>query len=160
MRVRGITAEDFLNYKLPSMFIASCYCDFKCCTELGVDIGVCQNAPLSNAAIKDIDDAVIFNHFVANPISKAVVIGGMEPFLQTDELIRLIAYFREHGSSAPFVIYTGYNPDEIRDALSRLKKYENIIVKFGRFIPDHSGVYDAVLGVKLSSDNQYAKRIS
>jgi hypothetical protein len=36
----------------------------------------------------------------------------------------------------------------------------NIIIKYGRFIPNHQPHYDEILGVKLASDNQYAERIS
>ena len=54
MRVKGIIEEDFANYKSPAMFINTCFCDFKCCNEAGLDIGVCQNAPLAQAAIKQI----------------------------------------------------------------------------------------------------------
>ena len=98
--------------------------------------------------------------FVTNPITKAVVIGGMEPFLQIDEVEDLIRLFRSNGDISPIVIYTGYYPNEVRSSLERLEKYENIIVKFGRFIPDKPHRYDDVLGITLSSDNQYAEQIS
>jgi hypothetical protein len=42
----------------------------------------------------------------------------------------------------------------------QLKSFSNIIIKFGRFIPNQEPHYDEVLGVKLASDNQYARRIS
>ena len=38
--------------------------------------------------------------------------------------------------------------------------FRNIIVKFGRFIPDQESHYDEVLGVNLASNNQYAKKLS
>ena len=41
-----------------------------------------------------------------------------------------------------------------------LKKYSNIIIKFGRFIPNQKPHYDPVLGVELASDNQYGEKIS
>ena len=58
------------------------------------------------------------------------------------------------------VIYTGYYPDEIKDALDVLKGFKNIIIKFGRYIPNRQSRYDEILGVTLASDNQYAERIS
>ena len=60
------------------------------------------------------------------------------------------------------VIYTGYTAEEINDKgyIEELKKYPNIIIKYGRFIPDQKAHFDEVLGVNLQSDNQYAKRIS
>ena len=30
MKIKGITDEDFVNYKYPSMFIATSICSFKC----------------------------------------------------------------------------------------------------------------------------------
>ena len=85
MRVKGIIEEDFANYKSPAMFINTCFCDFKCCNEAGLDIGVCQNAPLAQAAIKQIADDVIYRHFASNPITKAVVIGGIGSKRQKNE---------------------------------------------------------------------------
>ena len=160
MRLKGLVAEDFVNYKLPSIFLSTCFCDFKCCKEAEVDIGVCQNAPLSAEPIKDISDEYIYRLYVDNPITKAVVIGGMEPIAQLGEVLALLRYFREHGTSDPFVIYTGYYPDEIQKAIESLKQCPNIIIKFGRYIPNRDKRYDEVLGVELASDNQYAEAIS
>lgn len=160
MRVKAIVAEDFINYKLPSMFISTCFCDYKCCTELGLDIGVCQNAPLAQSENIDVPDQTIYEHFVNNPITKVVVVGGMEPMIQINEVIDLIKLFRNQGENCPFVIYTGYYPNEIFEQLERLKQYKNIIVKFGRYIPNRQPIHDEVLGVTLASSNQYAEVIS
>ncbi len=160
MRVKGVVSEDFVNYKRPSLFINTCYCDFKCCTEAGLDLGVCQNAPLSRSPTLDIPDKQIYRYYADNPITKAVVVGGMEPMLQINELAPLIAFFRKKGCDCPFIIYTGYYPSEIPRQLELLRGYNNIIVKFGRYIPNRPHVYDEVLGVELASDNQYAERIS
>ena len=160
MRVKGIIEEDFVNYKTPSMFINTCFCDFKCCTELGLDVGVCQNAPLAQANIVEISDDTIYEHFVVNPITKAVVIGGMEPLAQTEEIVSLIKLFRENGCENPFVIYTGYYPSEIVVELSKLRAFSNVVVKYGRYIPGRPSVFSEVLGVWLASDNQFAEQIS
>lgn len=160
MKLKGLVAEDFINYKMPSMFIISCYCDWKCCTEQGLDIGVCQNAPLAKSEIKDIDNQVIYEQFVNNPITKAVVVGGLEPMIQINEIIELIDLFRSNGVDCPFIIYTGYYPEEIPKPLEQLKQYNNIIVKFGRYKPGDQYHYDEVLGVNLVSDNQYGEVIS
>ena len=58
------------------------------------------------------------------------------------------------------MIYTGYYPNEIADELAALRKFKNIIVKFGRYQPGQKSHYDEVLGVDLASDNQWAERIS
>ena len=160
MQVKGVQTEDFVNYKLPSMFISTCKCDWKCCTDLHMDIGVCQNAPLAQSPTKEVSNEYLYQQFVSNPITKAVVVGGLEPMLQIDELESLIKLFRENNEHSPFIIYTGYYPKEIVNELNRLKNYNNIIVKFGRFVPNDTNHYDEVLGVNLASSNQYAKQIS
>ena len=160
MRVKDILPEDFINYKLPSMFISTCFCDYKCCTELGLDIGVCQNAPLAQSDNIDIPDQTIYENFINNPITKAIVIGGMEPMIQINEVIELIKLFRNQGENCPFIIYTGYYPEEIPKPLNELKHYQNIIVKFGRYVPNRPKHHDNILGVDLISDNQYAEVIS
>lgn len=80
--------------------------------------------------------------------------------LQFNEVYELISYFRENGCNDPFVIYTGYYTEEIQNELYQLQKYKNIIIKFGRFIPDQESHFDEILGVNLASPNQYARRIS
>ena len=158
MRVRGIVAEDFCNYKVPSMFIISTRCDWKCCIEVGMNISVCQNAPLVSTPITEIADDDIVELYLKNDISKAIVIGGLEPMLQIDEIDALLTKFREQGCNDPFVIYTGYYPEEITDELGRLRG-RNVIVKFGRFIPSEDSRYDEILGVTLASKNQFALQL-
>ena len=53
-----------------------------------------------------------------------------------------------------FVIYTGYNENEILNQIDRLKKFENIILKIGRYRPNNKSHYDDILGINLVSDNQ------
>ena len=88
------------------------------------------------------------------------MIGGLEPFMQYDELLSLISLFRSHGCLDPFVIYTGYREDELREQIQELSQFPNIIIKFGRFVPGQKRHLDSVLGVELASDNQYGKQIS
>lgn len=149
--------EDFSNYKLPSMFIIFPMCDWKCDREC--EKRVCQNGSLAKAPIKDVDVDVLIEKYLSNPISKAVVCGGLEPFDSWSELLLFIGKFRAK-SNDDIVIYTGYYKEEIEDEIDWLKKYDNIVVKFGRFIPGHKKHYDEILGIKLASDNQYAEAIS
>ena len=95
---------------------------------------------------------------MSNPITKAVVCGGLEPFDSWEDLQCFIMNFRYHCPD-DIVIYTGYKEEEIQDKLEWLKLYEPIIVKFGRYAPNQQPHYDEVLGVKLASDNQYAKKV-
>lgn len=160
MRVKNIIVEDFCNYKLPSMFIVSSECDFKCCTEAGCGIELCQNSSIISLPIKNIDDEYIYRRFIDNKITKAVVIGGLEPMLQIDEVIHLLSVFRDHRDNHDFVIYTGYYPNEIKNEIHKLCYYDNVIIKFGRYIPNKPSCFDDILGITLASNNQFALRIS
>lgn len=155
--LRGVVVEDFCNYKLPSMFLISSYCDWKCCHEANIDESVCQNHGLVSGLIKQYSYDSIHQAYINNPITKAIVIGGLEPMLQIDEIIGLIKFFRKNQCNDPFVIYTGYYPSEIQDCVSKLKNFNNIIIKYGRYVPNAKSRYDDVLGITLISDNQYAE---
>lgn len=158
MRLKGIVIEDFINYKLPSMFLITCSCDWKCCKEAGNNI--CQNMEIVKEKNKNISDEKIFEKYISNPITKAIVVGGLEPFDQFEELHNLIHYFRENNCEDEFIIYTGYYPEEIEGYIYFLKMFKNIIIKFGRYIPNRNNKYDEILGVTLASDNQFARKIS
>lgn len=159
MRLRGVVSEDFCNYKKPSMFLISAECDWKCCKEAGKDVSICQNAPLLSAPVTDIPNEQLVKMYLANDITQAIVVGGLEPMLQIDELDDLLTKLRESGCEDPFVVYTGYYPEEIPNELSRLRG-RGVIVKFGRFLPDRSGRFDELLGVPLVSENQYAVELA
>ena len=157
MRIKGLTDEDFVNYKSPSMFIVTSQCSFKCDAECGK--AVCQNLPLAAAPVIEISAADLVQRYLKNDITKAVVIGGLEPFDSSRELFEFIAEFRRY-SNDDIVIYTGYYENEIQSYINRLANdYNNIIIKFGRFIPDQKPHYDEVLGVSLASNNQKGVKI-
>lgn len=160
MRLRGIVFEDFVNYKKPSLFLITTSCDWKCCKEAGIPISVCQNSELMKSDVKEYSDESIYKAYSTNNISQAIVIGGLEPMLQLEELINLIKTFRENGCDDQIIIYTGFNKTEILYQVEQLKMFKNIIVKFGRYVENSNPVYDEVLGVTLASDNQYAEKIS
>lgn len=158
MRIKGITDEDFLNYKVPSMYICSSTCDFKCDKESGV--ACCQNSALAHQPNIDLDNDYIICRYLSNKITKAIVIAGLEPLDQAGEVIELIASLRgDFKCNDKVVIYTGYNPDEVKEIVERLSCFGNVIVKFGRFIPGSSRKYDGVLGVWLASPNQFGKEL-
>lgn len=149
--------EDFTNYKKPSMYIAFPSCTFKCERECGQKI--CQNSSLVQSKTLEVCVKSIVNKYINNTITSAIVIGGLEPFDSKEDLFTLISYLRV-STQDDIVIYTGYKKEEIKNQLQYLRAYRNIIVKFGRFIPNQQPHYDDVLGVMLASDNQYAERIS
>ena len=158
MLIKGLIDEDFINYKKPSMFILFNYCSFKCDHEAGC--AICQNSALAHEPDIDISFIEIVSRYVKNPITKAVVFGGLEPF-DSVWLLRLIVEFRKY-TDDEIVIYTGYTEEELEDdgILGGVKQYKNIIIKFGRFIQNQEKHYDETLGVELASPNQYARRIS
>lgn len=153
MKIKGIIEEDFVNYKKPSMYIAFPKCNFKC------GRADCQNSALAKE--KDIEVSInyIIQTYLDNSIPNAIVCCGLEPFDSWEDLKDLIIKIRQYNDD-DIVIYTGYNEEEVKDKIKWLSKYKNIIVKFGRFVPNQEKHFDEVLGVQLSSSNQYAKRIS
>jgi pyruvate-formate lyase-activating enzyme len=159
MFVKNIIDEVFQDYKKPSMMIATCKCDWKCLTELELDIGICQNSSLvKQKTVQKLNDEIV-ERYLNNPITKAIIIGGLEPFLQFEEVIVLIHKFRDY-TNDDIVIYTGYYPEEIKNEINRLKQYKNIIVKYGRYNPNYNKAFDDVLGIELISSNQFAVKIS
>lgn len=157
MKIKNIKYEDFIQYKKCSMFIGTAFCDWKCCREAQCDI--CQNLPLAKSPTIDMDDNKIVQSYLTNPLTEAVVFGGLEPMDQFDELLALIKLFRKY-TNDDIVIYTGYYKEEISEKIFELQKRSNIIVKFGRFKPNVNHIYDKILGIELSSDNQWAEKIS
>jgi organic radical activating enzyme len=167
IKVLDIITEDFIQYKKPSMFISFPYCTWKCGKEN------CQNRHLESAEKIEIEVEKLIAKYVNNPITQAIVIGGLEPFDSPEPLVNFIYHFRKW-SDDDIVIYTGYTEEEVingqvaysystsynKDMFTWLTKQKNIIVKFGRYVSNQQPHLDEVLGVKLASDNQYAKRLT
>lgn len=159
MKIRDIVLEDFVNYKKPSMFINMGNCDWKCCLEQNLDISICQNSAMAQMPEIDIESCKIIDMYISNPITESIVIGGLEPFYDFYALCELVNEFRKF-TTDDIVIYTGYYPYEISDKLMHLSQYDNIIIKFGRFIPNDNKHIDPILGVELASKNQYAVKLN
>lgn len=161
MQVKTIVDEDFVNYKKPAMFIGTVSCGGKCCIEAGIPLSVCQNDGWRSCAPVSIPVKEVCERYLGNTLTKAVVFGGLEPFEQFEDLIWFIRTLRdEYGCNDDIVIYTGYYPHEIARQLDELIQIPNIIVKFGRYVPNDVPHFDEVLGVELASQNQYAVKIS
>lgn len=158
MIIKNLIDEDFSNYKECAMFIGFPHCTFKCEKDCGCK-GMCQNSELVKSPDLEIPYSEIVNRYMNNPLTKAIVFGGLEPFDDFEQLLTLVQFFRME-TDDDIVIYTGYYADEIVEQIRKLKKYNNIVIKFGRFIPNQESRYDDVLGVNLASKNQYATRIS
>ncbi len=161
MIVRTIVDEDFVQYKEPCMYIATAFCNGKCCKEAGIPLSVCLNdAWRGTATIAMVDEGII-ERYLSNSITTTICFAGLEPFEQFDQVYNFIEKLRkDYNCDDTVLIYTGYNKEEIAEQIEKLKDFDNIIIKFGRFVPDNPGKFDDVLGVRLASDNQYAERIS
>ena len=154
MILKGVIFEDIVNYKLTSMTLEFPKCDtFKCGRS------VCQNSTLTHASYIYISAQTLVNRYLKNYITHAVVFQGLEPLDSWEDVKDFVQKFREK-TNDDIVIYTGYNKCEISDKVRWLQSYKNIIIKYGRYIPDQKPHYDGVLGVELASDNQYAEKIS
>ena len=159
IKLINIIDEDFVNYKVPTMSLLFPYCSMKCNIEAGRE--VCQNTSLCNSSLIEVSIEALCERYLKNPISKAICCYGMEPFDSHIELFNFISILRhEYHCNDTIVIYTGYTEDECQRFIKVLKTFDNIIIKFGRFIPNSEKKYEELLGVELASSNQYAKLIN
>ena len=157
MILKGIIDEDFVNYKLPCMTLMFPYCNFKC--EIN-GTNYCHNSALIKEPDIEVSAKDIYKRYSSNPISEAICCQGMEPFDSWDDLYDFIVALRIHYSCFDdIVIYTGYDKEEIQDKVEELQLFSNIIIKYGRYIPNQKPHYDEILGVNLASDNQYAEKL-
>ena len=145
MRTKGVVVDDFVNYKKPSMFISTCFCNWKCCIGQNLDISVCQNSSLAKSPVREFTNKELIDIYKQSIFHKAVY--------------SFVVEFRDF-SEDDIVIYTGFNKDEIEPCIEKLRQFKNIIIKYGRYIPNDKSHIDNVLGIKLASQNQYAEKIS
>ena len=157
MLIKFLMDEDFVNYKKCSMFIGFPYCTFKCDRENGVQL--CHNSQLTQQQNIDYPIFKIVDRYINNPLTHAIVFGGLEPFDSFQDLFELIKMFREQ-TEDDIVVYTGYYLEEIEEYINLLKQIPNIVIKVGRYIPNRPSKYDEILGVTLASDNQYGVLLS
>lgn len=172
MHVLDIVDEDFVNYKLPTMTIAMPYCDFKC--DKMANREVCHNHHLAQLPILNVHTSTIIARYLNNPITKGITFQGLEPFYidrsqgkdSYTEIMNFIKVIRsQYSCKDPIIIFTGFTEEECNQQgllgpLLNNQTLNNIIIKFGRYIPDQESHLDLLLGITLSSDNQYAKQIS
>ena len=103
MIVKAIRTEWFQDYKEPALYIAFPHCTFKCEKDCGKR--VCQNSALANSPDIMIDDNKVCIMYLSNPITKAIVCGGLEPMDSFDELYSFLYTLRyEYGCDDDVVI--------------------------------------------------------
>ena len=159
MLLKDIVPVDFVNYKEPTMYVAFPYWSFKCEKDCGIQC--CHNSALAKAKNIEVSAERVVEIYKENaqPIAKALVCAGLEPLDSFGDLLDLVVEFRNYCTD-PIIIYSGYTEEESSTYINALKKFENILVKFGRFIPDQPHRVDELLGIELASENQYCKKIS
>lgn len=150
IKIHGIK-ETFNDYKKIGMYIAFPICSLKCKN--------CQNENLKKESPIEVNLEGLVSKLLENSIIDSLILSGLNPFDSFSDMIKLIEHYREY-SNKDIVIYTGYKEQYLKKEIEILKKYENIIVKFGEYIPNSKEVFDKVLGITLASENQYAKKIS
>ena len=164
--LRGCIFEDFVNYKKCCMTLIMPYCDFKCNKDCGKTI--CHNVDLIDQPIIEVDMNKLIEDYIHNPITHAVCFQGLEPFYSNSNyngtmyVLDFINTLRvQYGNTDDVIVYTGYTENECKSKgiINLLKDYKNLIIKFGRYREGDQPHLDDLLGVKLASNNQYAKRI-
>lgn len=172
MKIKGVIDEDFVNYSKPSMYIAFPSCTFKC-DKLN-KCQICQNSSLVHEPDIEVVKEELIVRYLSNPLTEAIILSGLEPFDSISDLMSFIACVRnDFHCNDDIVIYTGYTEDELStghfdsgpteilvDFYKFICSFPNIIIKFGRFMMNDEPHMDSVLGVKLASRNQYAKRFN
>ena len=157
--VLDINDSDLINYSEPTFnILAGISCTFKCCPN---NPEICHNNPLCNQNPIRCEIPKLIERFNNQNLCKTITFQGLECLDNLKQILWFIYHFRKTNNNT-IIIWTGYTKDECEDLIYLIKekmKWENIIIKYGRFIPDQQPHYDEVLGVELASDNQYAERI-
>lgn len=159
MLIKGITDEVFSDYSKISMLIAVPKCTTRCWERLNLSPTICQNHHLHKEPNLNISNKDIIDKYIKNPLTKAVVFGGMDSWDSLDEVIEFIKEFRQV-SEDDCVLYTGKELDIIEKDFDRLKEFKNIYVKYGHYNPTLEPIVDDLTGVKLASSNQKFVKIS
>ena len=151
---------DFVNYKEATFIIyAGISCTFKCCKD---NPALCHNSPLYNQPKINCSISDLINRYDNQTISHTITFQGLECLDNLKQILWFIYYFRQaHDDTV--IIWTGYTKEECEDLIYLFKNkmnFSNIIIKYGRYIPNQEPHYDSILGVNLASDNQYAEKIS
>lgn len=159
MKLKGIIDYDCTNYKEPVLTLEFPSCDFKCDKLNGCQ--VCQNSSLVKEPTIEISLKTIWELYKQNPLTKGFCLQGLEPLDSIDDVLNFIKYIRGNNfCNDPIIIYTGYNKEEVTKFIYQITNFDNIIIKWGRFIKGQNLHYDRILGVNLASDNQYAEKIT
>lgn len=160
IKLLNINPNDFVNNKKGTFSLGfGVFCTFKCCKE---NPQICQNFNCSSQDLYNTSISTVCKQYEENrELISCITINGLEPLDNLKEVLWFIQKFREKSTDDIF-LWTGYTKEECEPLIYLIKKmnWVNIIIKFGRYIPNSLSRFDEILGVKLASDNQYAEKIS
>lgn len=153
-----VKTDDTTDYKETSLLLVFPKCSGKC--------NGCQNWQLFNIKnIRTYKIKSIIELYNSLNTHKSIVCAGLEPFDSFDELLLLISKIVRLEKSVDFIIYTGYNKEEIDSKIKLLletfilnvkNRQSKIIIKYGRYDKTKNKKwYSKVLGVGLATSNQY-----
>ncbi len=152
MLLKRIIDETFGDYKEASMLLVTPNCGWKC--------EGCQNTHLELLPTKEYSNSNIVERFTKNPLTSAIIIGGLEPMDDTESLSSFLSFIIAKRLDIMIVVYTGYTIEELQDDIYKseilylLEAHENSILKYGRYIPNDEGYFNEDLGIHLASKNQ------
>ena len=150
------------------MFISTCKCSFKCEHEDKTGRVKCQNSKIALQPTIPYSVNKLIRRYQDNCLTQALVIGGLEPLDQLNEILSVI----KCNPNDDVVIYTGYTFKEVLHQFKvnslplleyLVKTYsercQHIILKVGRYMISEC-YHDDLLGIDLASNNQWAFKVS
>jgi hypothetical protein len=143
--------EVYNDYKKVGILLASPRCSNNCKD--------CQNHHLKNKEPEKYCIEDLINEITNNKFVKSVIFGGLDCFDSFEETLVFIKKFRENNDE-DIVLYTGKTESSLQNEIKILKKYKNILIKFGEYNSNLEKIYDEIGGIWLASSNQYFKKIS
>lgn len=108
----------------------------------------------------------IISQYQKNILTYTIIMAGFEPFDNYVNFMDLVEAIRVSGINDMIVVYTGYDIVDFRsnflllNIFQELTHFDNIIIKFGRYIEGLEKVWNEELGIWLASANQYTVRIT
>lgn len=156
-----VIAQDFVNNAICTFTIESgISCTFKCDKENNCQM--CHNFALTKQQPIETSINRLIELYDSQELSHSVTFQGLEPLDNLKQLLWFIYYFRQTHDDFIY-IWTGYDKNECKDLIYLIKEkmqWKNIVIKFGRYRPNDTPHLDPILGINLSSSNQYAEVIS
>jgi hypothetical protein len=160
MNIKGIKDEVFNDYNKISMLIICPKCTVRCYAEHNLPPEICQNNHLHKTLTYNIDNQKIIERYLSNPLTEAVIFGGLDSWDSVEEILIFINDFRKVCND-DIVLYTGryITEDIVQKHLHKFNGLSNVYIKFGRYIPSLKPIVDKLTNVTLASSNQYFYKV-